>query len=392
MRPRRKKRLLWAGSAILVLFLLAHFLGPRLLESRLNRVRPAAPPRVSPRAEDLHRRLWIADLHADSLLFDRDLLQRSTVGQVDVPRLQQGNVALQAFTVVTKASHNMSIQRNENLSDDIRLFAILRFWPLAAWGSLAERALYQAGRLREMAEQSSGQLRLIRTRSDLEGFLQRRAASPQFVAGFLGIEGAHALDGKLENLDRFYEAGFRMMSPSHFFDTEIGGSAHGAGKGGLTPLGREWVRRMEEKRMLVDLAHASAQTLDEVLQLATRPVVVSHTGVRGTCDNQRNLGDDQLQAIAHNGGVVGIGYWETAVCGTDAAAIARAMRHAAHIIGAEHVALGSDFDGAVTTPFDTAGLVQLTQALLDAGFNESEIRLMMGENVRRLLLQTLPPN
>jgi microsomal dipeptidase-like Zn-dependent dipeptidase len=88
--------------------------------------------------------------------------------------------------------------------------------------------------------------------------------------------------------------------------------------------------------------------------------------------------------------VVGIGYWETAVCGRDARAIGRAIRYTADLIGVEHVALGSDFDGAIPAPFDTTGLAQITEALLAAGFSEEQIRLIMGENVVRVLRQTLP--
>jgi microsomal dipeptidase-like Zn-dependent dipeptidase len=181
-----------------------------------------------------------------------------------------------------------------------------------------------------------------------------------------------------------------MMAPTHFFDNEMGGSAHGIEKGGLTAKGREMIRRMEERRMIVDLAHASARTIDDVLALATKPVVVSHTGVRGTCDNARNLDDGQLRRIAQTGGIIGIGYWDTAVCGTDAGAIARAIRHTANVVGVEHVALGSDFDGAVSTPFDTTGLVQLTDALLAQGFTDDEVEKIMGGNVVRLLLENLP--
>jgi microsomal dipeptidase-like Zn-dependent dipeptidase len=181
-----------------------------------------------------------------------------------------------------------------------------------------------------------------------------------------------------------------MMAPTHFFDTEIGGSAHGVSRAGLTTLGREWVQKMEAKKMVIDLAHASAATIDDVLKIATRPVVVSHTGVRGTCDNQRNLSDAQLIAIAEHGGLIGIGVWETAVCGQDAHAIARAIEHAINVAGFEHVALGSDFDGAVTAPFDATGLPQITQALLDAGMDETKIESVMGGNVRRLLKALLP--
>src|SRR6185436_3772809 len=110
-----------------------------------------------------------------------------------------------------------------------------------------------------------------------------------------------------------------------------------------------------------------------------------------TCDNQRNLSDAQRRGVAATGGVVGIGYWETAVCGDDPAAIARAIAHAVRVAGADHVGLGSDFDGAVTTPFDTAGLAELTQALLDAGLDETTLGKVMGGNAVRVLGEGLRP-
>src|ERR1700751_3644277 len=114
----------------------------------------------------------------------------------------------------------------------------------------------------------------------------------------LSIEGAHALDGNLANIDVLYKAGYRMMSPSHFFDNDIGGSSAGVAKSGLTDKGRSMIRNMEAKRMIVDLAHASSPTIDDVLAIATRPVVVSHTGVKATCNNNRNLSDSQIQRIS----------------------------------------------------------------------------------------------
>jgi membrane dipeptidase len=195
---------------------------------------------------------------------------------------------------------------------------------------------------------------------------------------------------RLANLDRLYDAGVRMIGLAHFFDNTFAGSAHGAGKGGLTDAGRALVRRMEEKRILVDLSHASARTIDDVLDMAGRPVVVSHTGVKGTCDNQRNLSDEQLRRIARNGDLVGIGYWKFAVCGEDAPAIARAIRHAASVVGIDHVALGSDYDGAVTVPFDVSGVVLVTQALLDVGFGTEDIARIMGGNAVAFLAANLP--
>jgi len=147
---------------------------------------------------------------------------------------------------------------------------------------------------------------------------------------------------------------------------------------------------MEARGVLVDLAHASAATIDDVLAMARQPVAVSHTGVRGTCDNARNLSDGQLRAIAAKGGVVGIGFWPTATCGTDPRAIARAIAHAVRVAGPDHVALGSDFDGAVATPFDATGVPLVTEALLEAGLEEETVGRVMGGNVVRLLRATLP--
>lgn len=126
------------------------------------------------------------------------------------------------------------------------------------------------------------------------------------------------------------------------------------------------------------------------LPLLTRPLLVSHTGVKGTCNNPRNLSDGELRAVARTGGLVGIGLWETATCGKDARAAARAIRYAVNIVGVDHVALGSDFDGSTTTPFDSSGWVLLTDALLQEGFPEQEITKIMGGNVVRMLKETLP--
>ncbi len=388
--PRTKKLGL---SLVLVALLLSgvfFFVVPGEMERRMNRTLGEPPFLASERAQELHAQLLVADLHADTLLWNRDLLERGTRGHVDVPRLIKGNVALQAFTVVTQVPRGINIESNDDTSDMITLLALAQRWPPATWRSLKERALYQASKLRAAAARSHGKLVLIESAQDLRRYLARRQGNQTLTAALLGIEGAHALDGNLTNLDALFDAGFRMMAPTHFFDNDLGGSAHGVEKGGLTEMGREMIRRMETKGMIVDLAHASPRAIDDVLALTTRPVVVSHTGVKGTCDNRRNLSDAQIQGIARTGGVIGIGYWETAVCGTDAQAVARAICYVADLAGVAHVGLGSDFDGAIAAPFDTTGLVQVTDALLAEGFSESEVRMIMGENVLRILEQLLP--
>ena len=378
--------------ALLVLcIVVAFFLEvPRLVEQNLNPLVKKPPYSASQRAQNLHKQLTVADLHADSLLWGRDLLERGASGHVDIPRLADGNVALQVFSLPTRSPHGLNIERNEDKNDDIFWLAIAERWPPATWNSLTARALYQAQRLHQFARGSHGGFVVIESASDLSSYLERRRGNRRLTAGLLSIEGAHALDGKLENLDVLYRAGYRMMSPSHFFDNDIGGSAAGVHKTGLTDKGREWVRQMEARHMIVDLAHASAQTIDDVLAMGGRPLVVSHTGVKGTCDNHRNLTDEQIRAVAAKGGLIGIGYWDTATCGTDARAIVKAMRYVSDRVGVEHVALGSDFDGAITAPFDTTGLVEITDAMLEGGYSEQEIRMIMGENVVRFLLANLP--
>lgn len=373
-------------SGFLIFFF---FFAASYTERSLNPVINKPPYTVPDRARALHEKLFVADMHADSLLWDRDLLIDSPIAQVDVPKLVRGNVALQAFTVVTKTPRGLNIERNTGETDNIFLLALTQWQPLENLTSLTKRALWQAGKLHRYAANSAGKLVVIENKRDLSNFLDRRK-SEKVIGGWLGVEGAHALDGDAENVEKLFAAGFRMMSPSHFFDNDIGGSAHGVEKYGLTDKGRDVIRRMEAVGMLVDVSHASAKTIDDILAMATRPVVVSHTGVKGTCDNQRNLSDEQIRAIAGTGGVIGIGFWDTAICGEDAASIARAIRYTANIAGIDHVALGSDFDGSVKVPFDTSGEPLITEALIAEGFTDDEIGKIMGGNVLRLLTAYLP--
>jgi microsomal dipeptidase-like Zn-dependent dipeptidase len=359
-------------------------------ERRLCRTAFVAPFHVSARARALHERLDVVDLHADSLLWGRDLLVRSDRGHVDVPRLIEGNVALQVLAASTKSPRHLNIERNDDRSDDVILLALALGWPPATWRSLLARALHLAARADATARRSAGRFTLIRTRADLAAHRAARTPSWPVTAGLLAIEGAHALDDDPTNVEIVADAGFRMMSPVHFFDNAFGGSAHGVEKGGLTAAGREMVERMDARSMIVDVAHASAATIDDILAIATRPIVASHTGVRGIADNARNLSDAHLRAIAEGGGLIGIGFWSTACGGDDAAAIARSIRYAIDFAGVEHVALGSDFDGGVTVPFDASGMAQLTDALLEAGLSEAAIGAVMGGNAMRLLSETLP--
>ena len=381
-----------AGLAILVVVVIgaAFAVVPGMVDRRMNKVVPAAHVTVSDSARALHRSLLVADMHADELLWGRDPLERADHGHVDVPRMTDGNVALQVFSVVTKTPKNQNYDHNTGETDNITLLALAQRWPMSTWTSLRARALYQASRLTDAVAQSDGALVLITDRASLSAFLASRDAKPDKHAALLAIEGLHALDGKLESVDTLYAHGFRMLGLTHFFDNEVAASAHGVTHAGLTPLGRQVVERMEALHILVDLAHASPRTVSEVLAMAKRPIVVSHTGVAATCPGPRNLTDDQLKAISANGGVIGIGYWDAAVCTLGAVSIAKAIRHAVDVAGIEHVALGSDFDGATSTPFATDGLAEITQALLDQHFSHDDIAKIMGGNVLRLFGEALP--
>ena len=385
-------RRLLAGLVILlcVVAVATFAIVPGKVDRAMNKVVDAPHVAISDSARALHRRLLVADMHADELLWGRDLLERVDHGHVDVPRMKDGNVALQVFSVVTKTPRDMNYDHNTGETDNIMLLAMVQRWPMSSLRSLRARALFQADRLHDAVTRSAGRLVLVTDRASLATFLTTRETAPTTHAALLAIEGLHALDGTLESVDTLYAHGFRMLGLTHFFDNEVAASAHGVTHGGLTSLGRQVIQRMEALHILVDLAHASPQTVSEVLAMATRPVVVSHTGVAATCPGPRNLTDDQLRAIAANGGVVGIGYWEAAVCTLGAASIAKAIRHAVNVAGIDHVGLGSDFDGATSTPFATDGLVEITQALMDQNFTPDEIAKVMGGNVFRLLGATLP--
>lgn len=366
----------------------AHWFLPAQIESGQNVVIPHEPWPVSARTAALHQSLFVADLHADSLLWKRDLRERSDVGQVDLPRLAAGNVALQVFSATTKSPAGQNYDRNDAGSDRITLLAVASFWPPRTWRSLYERAAWQLDKLRALDR--SGDLSLITDAAEMRQLVERRERGEQAIGAVFLIEGAHPLEGDLENLDRLFALGLRIIGLTHFFDNALGGSLHGESGTGLTPFGAAVVRRANELGIIIDVAHASPRMVDDVLALSDAPVILSHGGTRGQCDTARNLSDDLMKDIARRGGLVGIGFWDAAVCDFTPAGIVAAIRYAIDLLGAGHVALGSDFDGAVAVRLDASELAALTHEMLQAGFTEEEIRLVMGENVKRFLLANLP--
>jgi microsomal dipeptidase-like Zn-dependent dipeptidase len=148
---------------------------------------------------------------------------------------------------------------------------------------------------------------------------------------------------------------------------------------------------MEALGMIVDLAHVSHAAVADVLAMATRPVVFSHGGVQATCKVNRNLTDEEVKGVARGGGVIGIGFWDGAVCSLAPGDVARAIGYVRDLVGIDHVGLGSDFDGSTVTGFDASQIAAVTQALADAGFPEADIRKVMGGNVLRVLRAGIAP-
>lgn len=378
-------------SGLLLLAITAFFLfAPGYVEAERNAVRPHDPYPVSDAAAALHKDMIIGDWHADSLLWNRDLTQLGTRGHVDIPRLIEGNVAIQVFTAVTKSPAGQNYDHNSaDGTDNITLLAMGQLWPRRTWDSLLERALYQSERLHAF-EAASDNLRIIRTKADLETLLTDRAAGVPVVGGILGIEGAHPLEGNITNLTRLTDAGYRLIALQHFFDNELGGSLHGTDDEGLTDFGRAVVQQVADNNLILDIAHSSEQVVRDVIAMTDIPIVLSHTGIYSVCPVKRNYPDALMQDIAATGGVIAIGYWKDVLCDDSPAGIAKTIKAAIALVGEDHVSLGSDFDGSVTTALDTSELAAITQALIDADIPEPQIRKVMGENMLRVLRARLP--
>jgi microsomal dipeptidase-like Zn-dependent dipeptidase len=380
--------------AFLSVFLTAAFfgLGPQWVDRASNRV--VGDPGRIPTLETLalHKKLIVGDLHADSALWGKDLLVQNNHGQVDLPKLLEGGATLQMFTTVTKSPQGQNYEHNaSDAPDNISILALAQRWPAETQHSLFARAILQADRVLAAVQQHP-QLTLVRSRSDLSALLTKRQAGDIVVGALLGTEGSHALDGDVGNIEKLYTAGFRMMSLQHFFDNQLGGSLHGESQSGLTSFGREAVIKMQALNIMIDVSHSSEATVRDTLETTQgAALIVSHTGFQGHCPSPRNISDETMEMIAEAGGLIGVGFWADVTCGKDITAITNAIRYGIDRFGLDHIALGSDWDGSVTTPIDASQLPHLTQALVDAGFTVPEIRAVMGGNLARFLGEHLPP-
>ncbi len=355
-------------------------------DAKMNPVVAHNPYPVSNAAKALHANLLIADLHTDSLLWRRNPEKRWDRGHVDLPRLREGGVDIQVFSAVTKSPRGLNFDGNDaDAPDDITLLAQAQLWPMRTWDSIYERAAFQAQRLQKIEQRNKNKLVIARTKSDLK--------QPEgTLVALLLTEGSHPLEGKIENIGRLYDEGYRAMGLQHFFDNELGGSMHGRSQAGLTEFGRQAVLEMERRNIMIDVAHSSRQTVRDVLATVKAPLFISHGGTISGCPKtaNRNLPDDILRDIAARGGILGVGYFDGAICDISPKGIAKELIHAVNLLGEEAVALGSDYDGTVTTSLDTSELAAITHELLAQGMTEPRIRKVMGENARRFFTENLP--
>jgi membrane dipeptidase len=251
---------------------------------------------------------------------------------------------------------------------------------------LARAVHEQIDALEQQIARQPSALRLVRTAEEVEACRRDGA-----IGALLGIEGGHALEGDLETLDAFARRGVRYLGLLHFSANEAGFPAYGRGRQdgeGLTPWGFELVRRCEANRVIVDLAHINRRGFLDVCTMATRPPIVSHTGVLGVYEHWRNIDDGQLRAVADRGGVVGVIFCPRYVGGDGLEPVVRHLRHIIDVVGEDTPALGSDWDGFIVPTRelgDPRGLPLLTDALLQAGVPDRTIGKILRGNVLRVL-------
>jgi membrane dipeptidase len=282
-------------------------------------------------------RVPLADGHADSLMWNRDLTVRGRKGHLDFPRLRDADVRLQCFTVVT---------RGYPVVDGIGAFGALRGWPAEARRGPWARCVFQLDRMRDLCARSGGAVRVTTTAAALtENLAEGR------VSAVLGVEGAQALEGRPERVAELAARGVRFMSLTHLGNNELGGTSSPLqGDRPLSALGREVTAAMVAAGMSIDLAHASPRTIRDLAAHRDARLLCSHTGVRGAQRSWRNLGDAELRLVADRGGVVGIIFGTIYLGGRRLEDVVRHVEHALDVAGEDAVAFGSDFDGMVPLP------------------------------------------
>jgi membrane dipeptidase len=323
-------------------------------------------------ARALHDEVCVLDLHADTAkLMDKlgyDLAKRhervwprgaNMFGHVDLPRLRDGGVAGQFFAFWAMPPLRDKLRDRAHGSIDAQL-----------------RALEAA------VEKHGDEIAWTRTGADV-----RAAKAAGKLAAFGAIEGGQALDGKLEAIEPFSRRGVRYLGLLHLWSNGLGGTSRNDPDRALTPFGADVIRECERCGVIIDLAHINRIGFFEALKIATRPVMVTHTGVSGVHKVWRNLDDDQIKAVAENGGCIGIIFAKRWLGGASIDAVVDHVAHVIDVAGEDVPALGSDFDGAVVPTDgleDVAAMPNLTVAL-SKRFPVRVVEKIVGGNVLRVL-------
>lgn len=213
------------------------------------------------------------------------------------------------------------------------------------------------------------------------------------VGCLLTIENGRAIEDKLENVDYFYDKGVKVMSITWNEDNLLGCGALTKQDNGLTPLGKEYIQKLNEKKMIVDVSHSSEKTFWDAMRINEGPIVATHSCCYSLCQHPRNLKDEQIKQIAKSDGIVGVCYCTNFLSKTGIAStkeIAKHIAYIANLVGIDYVGVGSDFDGLdeeeIPTDLKNIGQIEnLVQELRGIGFHESEIEKIMGRNWIRVL-------
>jgi membrane dipeptidase len=328
-------------------------------------------------ARALHDEVPVIDLHADTpKLMQKvgyDIVLRherpmpgplNYVGHVDVPRMREGGVAAQIFGLWTV--------------------------PYPQRGCTAA-TLAQLDALDAACEAHPEAIVRCATPDEI-----RRAQAAGAIAALAGIEGGQALEGDLGNVEVFARRQVRYIGLLHFSANQIGAPAKGRGADpdqGLTGFGVEVIREMDRLGIVVDLAHINRKGFFEALEVTRDPVMVSHTGVLGVHEHWRNIDDEQLRAVADNGGCVGVIFAKRFLGGAGIESVVDHILHIIDVAGEDVPALGSDFDGFVVPPRgleDIAAMPNLTAALSARGVGRDTLKKILGENALRVL-GAVPP-
>lgn len=325
--------------------------------------------RIFRQAKELHQRIVTLDSHTDTpMIFPGHFnIGEKQGGKVNLPFMEEGRIDA-AFMV----AYIPQGERDE--------------------ASLAKATAYAEERLKEVIRQEQlnpTRMGIARTPDDL---LRLKQAGKKAI--FLGIENGYALGKEVNNVRKFRDMGVSYITLCHNGDNDLCDSARGKGEWkGLSPLGKQMVAEMNRLGVMVDISHAAESTFYDVLACSRYPIIASHSSVRALCNHPRNLTDDQLKAIAGQGGVVQLCLYKGFINEeAEKASVSDAIRHINHmvdLIGVEHVGIGSDFDGDGELIGCRASneLINITMHLLKEGYSETDISRIWGGNFLRVMRQ-----